>query len=261
MVGLNVEDLTVVATSGAMAGFAKTFVSHPLDTVKVHLQNNMSPPGSLTRLYRGITVPLARNGFEHSLHFFLRNVVAACMASVGFVSAAANPFIVGFVAGFPQAVFTTPMDYVRLQMQLNKPPRLTSSFRGLPWVTLKESVSGMVFFGIYELMKTFVHPGLAGSCAALSAMVTTYPLDTLKARVQAGQSVTAATQMSKWTKGLPWAIGKCLAANFVALTMYEAVRGLVSAKKTQTDKVQKFASTTRHSRVQRPAFIAAPSYW
>lgn len=31
----SLEDLTVVATSGAMAGIAKTFVSHPLDTVKV----------------------------------------------------------------------------------------------------------------------------------------------------------------------------------------------------------------------------------
>jgi len=32
---MNLEDLTAIATSGAMAGFAKTFISHPLDTVKV----------------------------------------------------------------------------------------------------------------------------------------------------------------------------------------------------------------------------------
>ena len=31
-------DLLGVATAGAIAGFAKTMVSHPLDTVKVHIQ-------------------------------------------------------------------------------------------------------------------------------------------------------------------------------------------------------------------------------
>lgn len=127
------------------------------------MQNNIPPPGSIPRLYRGISVPLARNGLEHSLHFFLRTVVESCMCSLGLSAAAANPFLVGFVAGFPQAIFTTPMDYIRLQLQLNQAPRIASSFRGLPWVTMKESVSGMVFFGVYEILKKFdVHPGFAG---------------------------------------------------------------------------------------------------
>lgn len=71
------------------------------------------------------------------------------------------------------------------------------------------------------------------SGAALSAMMMTYPLDTLKSRVQAGISASAATQMRSWSSGLPWAVGKCLLANFVALTMYEAVRKSATALKDQ----------------------------
>ncbi|KAJ8907984.1 hypothetical protein NDN08_008085 [Rhodosorus marinus] len=233
---MNLEDLAAIATSGAMAGFAKTFVSHPLDTVKVHVQNNLKPPGSLPGLYRGIGVPLARNGFEHSLHFFLRSVTESVMGSLGFVAAAANPFLVGFVAGFPQAVLTTPMDYLRLQLQLNKVPKAVNSFRGLPWVTLKESVSGMIFFGVYEFVKCFAHPGIAGSAAALSAMLATYPVDTFKTRVQAGQTVAAATQMSKFSTGLPWAVAKCLCSNFVALSMYEAMKAVSLSRRTERSR-------------------------
>jgi hypothetical protein len=58
-------------------------VSHPLDTVKVHVQNKRPMPKSIRALYRGIAVPFVRNGIEHSSHFFFRGVVASAIHSTG----------------------------------------------------------------------------------------------------------------------------------------------------------------------------------
>mmetsp|Transcript_2334 Transcript_2334/g.6307 ORF Transcript_2334/g.6307 Transcript_2334/m.6307 type:complete len:303 (+) Transcript_2334:69-977(+) len=220
--------LRTVAVAGMASGLAKTIISHPLDTVKVHVQNRMPPPTNPARLFRGISVPLMRNGVENSLHFLFRAVVASALSALSLHSAASNAFAVGFLSGFPQALFNTPADYVRLQLQLNQAVQLRSLFRGLPWVAAKEAASGAVFFGAYETIKRVAGSGwgagIAGSLAALMAMVSTFPLDTLKTRVQAGGSLKSAVTSGKLAGGLTWAVAKCLAGNFVALSVFEAVR-------------------------------------
>jgi len=215
-------DLLGVATAGAVAGFAKTMISHPLDTVKVHLQNKRVVPRTLGGLYRGITVPFIRNGVEHSTHFFFRGLVAQALASSG-LPGAENAWLVGFLAGFPQSALNTPMDYVRLQLQLKQPIRMAMMYRGLPWVVAKEATSGMIFYGFYEGMKAMHIPsGFAGSGSALLAMTLTYPVDVFKNRVQAGETFSSARKMKSFSSGLSWSIGKCILSNFVALSVYEA---------------------------------------
>ena len=58
-------------------------MSHPLDTVKVHVQNKRPMPKNIKALYRGIAVPFVRNGIEHSSHFFFRGLVASAIHSSG----------------------------------------------------------------------------------------------------------------------------------------------------------------------------------
>ena len=92
---------------------------------------------------------------------------------------------VGFLAGFPQSFLNTPMDYVRLQLQLKQPIKVAMLYRGLPWVVAKEATSGMIFYGCYEGLKSMdISAGFAGSGAALLAMTLTYPVDVFKNRVQ-----------------------------------------------------------------------------
>ncbi|KAK3285225.1 hypothetical protein CYMTET_7155 [Cymbomonas tetramitiformis] len=237
------NDLLGVATAGGIAGFAKTIVAHPMDTMKVHLQNRMSPPRTIAGLYRGITVPFIRNGIEHSTHFFFRGLVANALA-VFELPGRDNPFFVGFLAGIPQSLVNTPMDYTRLQLQLKKPVVIRSLYRGLPWVVMKESASGMIFYGIYEGARSLSIPaGFAGVISALSAMTMTYPIDVFKTRVQAGGSFSSAVKMKSFGSGLEWAVGKCIVANFVALTVYEAACIVLAAqqpvhRKHKSDEAQ-----------------------
>uniref|UniRef100_A0A7S0N6S7 Mitochondrial carrier protein n=1 Tax=Pyramimonas obovata TaxID=1411642 RepID=A0A7S0N6S7_9CHLO len=214
-------DLFGVATAGALAGFAKTMISHPLDTIKVHIQNQRPVPRQPRALYRGIAVPFVRNGIEHSTHFFFRGLVANYMHMVG-VPGADNAWAVGFLAGFPQSILNTPMDYVRLKLQLAQPMSVKQCYRGFSWVMAKEAASGAVFYGCYEGIKSLGVPGgIAGSSAALCAMTLTYPVDVFKTRVQAGETFESAKKMSKFNKGISWALAKCILSNFVALSAYE----------------------------------------
>jgi hypothetical protein len=85
---------------------------------------------------------------------------------------------------------------------------------------MKEATSGMIFYGFYEGFKSINFPGgVAGSSSALLAMTLTYPVDVLKTRVQAGESVASARGMGSFGRGLNWAVAKCLVSNFVALSV------------------------------------------
>eukprot|EP00959_Pyramimonas_sp_CCMP1952_P134845 2821798-Pyramimonas_sp.AAC.1 len=193
-------DLFGVAAAGAVAGFAKTMLSHPLDTIKVHIQNQKPVPRHPRALYRGIAVPFVRNGIEHSTHFFFRGLVANYMMQMG-VPGSDNAWVVGFLAGFPQSILNTPMDYVRLKLQLAQPMTVRQCYRGISWVMAKEAASGAVFYGCYEGVRAMGVPGgIAGSGAALCAMSLTYPLDVFKTRVQAGETFASAKKMSKFNK-------------------------------------------------------------
>jgi hypothetical protein len=72
-----------VVTAGARWPAGDTQVSHPLDTIKVHVQNKRVIPKNMRALYRGIAVPFVRNGIEHSSHFFFRGLVASAIHSSG----------------------------------------------------------------------------------------------------------------------------------------------------------------------------------
>jgi hypothetical protein len=175
------SDLIGIAAAGAISGPAKIIVSHPLDTVKLHLQHKRIPPKTLRGLSRGITLPIIRNGIEGSTPFLFRALVselieaAAGSTSSSMMSGANNPWLVGLLAGVPQSICNTPIDYARVQLELGQPLKLINCYRGFPCVAAKEASSGMMFFGMYEgLLSTGVHGGIAGSTSALSAMVTTY---------------------------------------------------------------------------------------
>ena len=241
-------DLFGVASAGAIAGFAKTMISHPLDTIKVHIQSQKPVPTQPRALYRGIAVPFVRNGIEHSTHFFFRGLVANYMHWVG-IPGADNAWVVGFLAGFPQSILNTPMDYARLKLQLAQPMSLSQCYRGISWVMAKEAASGAVFYGCYEGIKSLGVPGgFAGSSAALCAMTLTYPVDVFKTRVQAGETFASAKKMSKFNKGISWALAKCILSNFVALTAYELACTKMNVTQPVPRKPKK--STTQRSEDQ-----------
>lgn len=216
--------LLATATAGAAAGLAKTLISHPFDTLKVYSQVSRYHLPSMMDLYKGIEFPLIRNAIDNSSHMFFRDLVK-CTVNID-----DNIFSIGFLAGILQALVTNPLDYLKLQRQLSQPFVIQHIYRGLHWTVLKESISGAIFLTSYEeLKKHSVPPGHAGSASALTAMILTFPLDTLRVRVQSGAHMVHASHF----QGIGFALAKCILSNFVALTVYEGTKiGLNGASQT-----------------------------
>lgn len=223
-------DPWVGATAGVVAGVAKTLVSHPIDTIKVYHQQCQPHPRNLGRLYKGLSVPLFRNAFESGLHMGLRGMTSYALQCVGWQAGSESPWVVGALAGVPQALIMTPLDYTKVRFQLGQSWHARHCFRGLQWLMLREVAAGAIFFGIYESLRdqvAYVPPGLAGGVAALSSMIATYPLDTLRTRAQAAiQPMTATMRLPYGSlhAGIHWAILKCLIGNVIALTTFEHAR-------------------------------------
>lgn len=219
-------DPMVSMLAGLAAGVSKTLVGHPFNTWKIHRQSGMAPPERLRDLYRGLHAPLGRSAVEHGFHMSFRDLVMQEMGRCGLEAWAQNPFLVGLVAGVPQALVVAPMDYACTRVQLAKPIEWHQCFRGLSWLMGKEMFAGMVFFGIYDGSRG-LHPileqnaGLRGSIAAVTALASTYPLDTLKTRSQAGICAKTPLQLHA---GLGFSLVKCVVCNFVALAVYDAAR-------------------------------------
>lgn len=215
--------------AGVAAGLSKTIVGHPFNTWKLHRQSGLPPPRRIQELYRGLHAPLGRSAIEHGLHMTFRDLVMQELGRWGLGPWSQNPFLVGLLAGIPQALVVAPMDYACTRLQLSKPVLWSESFRGISWFLSKEMLAGMVFFGIYDGGRSVPHldsnPGLRGSLAAVSALAMTYPLDTVKTRYQAG--VCPKTPVCLHA-GLGFSLVKCILCNYVALHVYDTIRTEVS---------------------------------
>lgn len=218
-------DPIISSLAGMTAGVIKCLVSHPFNTYKVYKQVGKVPPNDIKGLYQGIQAPMGRNALEHSSHMGFRDITSMVLGIE-------NPFLVGLLSGIPQALFITPMDYACTRLQLGKPVIWSHCLRGIQWIIFKEMIGGMTFFGIYEGSKPHIdNPGVRGSLAAISAMIVSYPMDTIKTRHQA-----LCNTRGGLAAGMKMSIVKCIFANYVAMVVFENVKDiLVDIKKKKSD--------------------------
>lgn len=213
------EGLAPTIVAGMAAGIAKSCVSHPFNVYKARAQAGRPSPRPRD-LLRGLPLSLGKNGVEHMLHMGLRDIVGGGLVAAGVE--APSSFVVGFLAGVPQAILMCPLEFALTRAQLGQPIVWAQAGRGIGWMLAKEMTSGAIFFGLYERGKRDgMPPGAAGATAALGAMVSSYPLDTWKTRRQA---VAVGARLEVFG-GLRWALAKCIVSNWAALSVYEKARG------------------------------------
>lgn len=129
----------------------------------------------------------------------------------------------GFGAGAIQSLILTPVELVKIRLQLQNSKTATSSqqvyrhkgpvdvarsilrreglkglYRGFTITVLRDAPAHCVYFWSYEYMREWLHPGcrkncqeslrtmlMAGGLAGVSSWICCYPLDVLKTRLQA----------------------------------------------------------------------------
>ena len=103
--------------NGCVSGMVGILLSHPLDTIKTHIQtgnklNTFKP--SLQNFYKGITSPLIGVGFEKALVFGTYNYILSKTESIP---------ISGALSGLTASLIVTP--YERLKILKQNESKLT----------------------------------------------------------------------------------------------------------------------------------------
>jgi solute carrier family 25 carnitine/acylcarnitine transporter 20/29 len=200
--------------SGALAGVSRAFVGQPFDTVKVKMQTHPEMYRSsaaalrcvlrtegVKGLYRGVTAPLTGNAVISCIQFSVYNSQKEEYGA----------WLAGAAAGAAASLVTSPVEYLRIKMQLankldnNKkyrgvldcarhiiaqdgfnPLRL---FRGLGITIARESIGYAAFFGTYSMVKSptgikIIDDIIRGVACGVALWGSMYPLDVIKSRVQ-----------------------------------------------------------------------------
>ena len=229
---------------GAIAGMTGIILSHPVDTVKTHIQTGRAlrdfKPG-LSNLYRGLLPPLAGVGLEKAIVFGSYNY---------FYRKLDNIPLAGAIAGFSAAVIVTPYERLKILKQNNigfnkQELSIKFLFRGLGATWTREVPGFAIYFSVYEALKrrnhtqhgreiglhnSFFYGGLSG-CAA---WIFIYPQDRIKTILQSsysagnGNSVKSimldiynAGGLRHFYSGFSWAVARAMLLHSGTFCMME----------------------------------------
>lgn len=179
---------------GALAGMTGILISHPIDTVKTHVQTghplrDFKP--SLRNLYRGLFAPLVGVGVEKAIVFGTYTWVLGQCGSIP---------LAGGIAGLSAAVIVAPYERIKILRQNKTVVRMSDItprflFQGLSATWTREIPGFAIYFSVYERLKhhyatqhgqqiglpsSFLFGGLSG----VAAWIFIYPQDRIKTIMQ-----------------------------------------------------------------------------
>jgi solute carrier family 25 carnitine/acylcarnitine transporter 20/29 len=196
---------------GCIGGMFGVLLSHPLDTIKTHVQTGKllsSFKPSIHNFYKGLSIPLLGVGFEKAIVFGAYNKVLNETNSIA---------LSGAIAGLSASLIVSPYERLKILKQnshtftlkdIVKPSFL---FKGLTTTFSREVPGFAIYFSVYEYLKkvnftnhnkeitgvaSFVYGGISG----LSAWIFIYPQDKIKTIIQSNISYKSNTIINETTK-------------------------------------------------------------
>lgn len=209
--------------AGFTAGLSYTFIGHPLDTIKTWKQNNniiKTPSFNFKNLFKGIKYPLIQNSLISSIifsnnEFFKKNIN--------------NIYVSNGLTALITSIIICPCDKYKIMEQNKKIypfnfKNTINSYKDIGIVTARKFPGIFIYFSSYQLLKKNDVPTfLSGSIAGASSWFFTYPIDTIKTRIQNESCKTIKEAINKG--GLNNGIGICLLRAFIVnginFTVYE----------------------------------------
>ncbi|XP_061338561.1 mitochondrial arginine transporter BAC2-like [Gastrolobium bilobum] len=218
--------------AGGFGGTAGVISGYPLDTLRI-LQQSSNNGSALTivrnvvakegpaALYRGMGAPLASVTFQSAMVFQIHSVLSRAFSSS--ISANDPPSLKGVAlggvcAGVLQSTLLSPIELVKIRLQLPNTAQLTQPqkgpvsvakniwkmeglrgiYRGLGITMLRDAPAYGFYFWTYDYAREKLHPGcrescqeslntvlIAGGLAGVASWVSSYPFDVIKTRLQA----------------------------------------------------------------------------
>lgn len=211
---------------GAISGMSGILLSHPIDTIKTHIQNGSKVPRNFKALMSGIRAPLIGVGFEKALVFgtynFINNYLSNNYASNNYTKSTSTFQLIqpnnfhtatsGAIAGFTASLIVTPYERIKILRQTGQTYnniRIGNLFKGLSMTFTREVPGFAIYFTVYENLKyytlnklnyssstttlplylSFIYGGISGSIA----WIFIYPQDRIKTIIQSQSANTSTT--------------------------------------------------------------------
>lgn len=193
---------TLRVIAGLTSGYIGAIAVYPIDLVKTQVQNTGQRPYSVAknilqtqgmrRMFNGAGVQLIGIGPEKAIKLFVNDTAT----SYGF-----HPIICGGMAGACQVLVTNPIEYVKIQYQMNSEKNMTlrltirqlggfkSLYKGASLCLMRDIPFSAIYFPCYSYFKQMLpadkaYTLISGTLAALPAAYLVTPLDMVKTRIQ-----------------------------------------------------------------------------
>jgi solute carrier family 25 (mitochondrial carnitine/acylcarnitine transporter), member 20/29 len=216
------KQILVDFSAGILANCLGTFIGHPLDTVKVRMQLSSSNISVLTvlkstmrnegisGLFKGVISPLIGQA-PIAASAFMSNELANRVLERYQMSNNKKTFISGWFAGSVTSIFTTPIEYMKIQKQLYRGGDLSYTkivkskgvagiFTGLGATVTRDIPGWWSYFFAYDFLKgrfenyfltkydqkksSFLSQFIAGGLAGQISWICWYPQDVIKSYIQ-----------------------------------------------------------------------------
>tara|TARA_B110000914_G_C15440334_1_gene435810 strand:+ start:188 stop:841 length:654 start_codon:yes stop_codon:yes gene_type:complete len=205
--------------AGICAGIGQIIVGHPLDTIKVLIQNNTSwKTLKPTQFYRGCTYPFISSILFNSIAFTTyertKNKTESSVISGALAGFLCSPILFLFDVG---KIRNQTNQRMRWKHLINT-PGLTSTF-------CREVLATSIYFGTYEYFnKKYTNAFVSGGLSGLATWTFTYPVDVIRSRqIAQNLSIRESLKMGNlWCGYIPCAI-RAILVNGVCFSSYETV--------------------------------------
>ena len=203
--------------SGFISGAVHTIIGHPLDTLKTLKQSEQKIKNK--KLFKGLSYPLIQISIINSITFGSNN----------YLKKFNDNNISNFYTGIISSIVCTPLDKFKIMRQYNLNYNVTlknilNSFNKTHIVTLRELPATYIYFSTYDKLKeNNFSIFLSGSIAGLNSWLLTYPIDTIKTRIQSNNSKTIneAFKKGKLFNGLSFCLARAFIVNGINFSVYE----------------------------------------
>ena len=203
--------------AGAISGFGQTILGHPLDTIKVRVQNGSTIKGLKPQhYYRGVAYPLLSSSIINSIIFGVYHNT---------YPETKNKILSGMLAGLAGSPVVYLFDVYKANRQMNKEVSINTFIKSKGYVAccLRESIAFSTYFISYDYLKEKGYGiGFSGSIAGLLNWSLTYPLDVIRNRQMVENiSISEAYKKGNLWKGFSVCAVRALLVNSVGFYIYE----------------------------------------
>ena len=208
---------------GAVIGITQTIFGHPLDTIKVRIQNNQNWKNMrFNHYYRGSLYPLSGSLIFNMIVFpTYERTIKYTNSSV----------ISGFLSGICVSPFIFMFDVGKIKRQSSNKLKIKDFIKSKGKISnlYRETFANTIYFGSYFYCKDELKfsPLLSGGIAGLLNWTFTYPIDVIRTR-QIAQNISikkAIKQGNLWKGYTPCAF-RAIIVNSISFYVYEYCKSI-----------------------------------